>query len=407
MDSQNEIEKYSKMSSQREIFKSLSKKIDRCSRQTIKLTGTIIESIIQKNIENIKKLCLKGFPDDLPMLRAIIWKIYLDYIPIDIETWKDVLPKQRSQYHYLKNIFMKMKKEEYDNKTYTHKDLFCLIAKDVNRTYSQFNFFFQPTSKDINLSNEQLQNIIAERQACSLSTEEEIYKLNAIETHAEVMERILFVFSQMALDLSYQQGMNEILALIYFTFCYDRNFVEETVENVEADSFWAFYNLMKKIKSSFDNSDPFNTFVKGDLLSNALKVVDKEIFDHFESIGLHQSMFCYKWFILLLSQEFPVNEILRLWDIFFMEDNKFFYVFFACLAVIEIKKEKLMSMNDMPLELMEMENFTDIEMGSFIRTMLEIKEKHEDLIRNLIKPYEVGVFNKGKKIQSLNVEKGK
>lgn len=377
---------YSKMTTQGEVFASLSAKIDRCSKHTIGLTGTILESIIKQNLSEIKAIHISGFPDDLPMLRAILWKIYLKYLPLDIMEWDGYLPKKREEYHILKDMFMKIKRDEYENKTYEHKSILELICKDVNRTYSTYGFFFQPTKKDILITEKELEEMRNERKNCSMNNVDKIYKLNAMETHAEVIERILFVYSQMETTVSYKQGMNEIIAPIYYCYAYDKTFTEETVENIEADSFWSFLNVMKQLKSSFDQTDKFNTFVKGEILEKLLGIIDNELLEHIKSLGLQFNMFCYKWFILLLSQEFDVNEILRLWDVFFMEDNKFYYVFYACLAVFETKREKLIEMDDMVQALLELQNFEEIEIESLIKEMIYIRETFDAKIAGLVDP---------------------
>lgn len=41
---------------------------------------------------------------------------------------------------------------------------------------------------------------------------------NYIETHADVLHRILFIYAKLNPGIKYVQGMNEVLAVIYFCF---------------------------------------------------------------------------------------------------------------------------------------------------------------------------------------------
>lgn len=43
-------------------------------------------------------------------------------------------------------------------------------------------------------------------------------KQNYIETHADVLLRMLFVFGKLNKGIGYVQGMNEIIAVLYYCF---------------------------------------------------------------------------------------------------------------------------------------------------------------------------------------------
>lgn len=55
----------------------------------------------------------------------------------------------------------------------------------------------------------------AECKKAELSIED---RNNYIETHADVLARILFIYAKLNPGIRYVQGMNEILAVLYFCF---------------------------------------------------------------------------------------------------------------------------------------------------------------------------------------------
>ena len=59
---------------------------------------------------------------------------------------------------------------------------------------------------------------------------------------------MIFIYSKFSPDVSYVQGMNEIIAPIYYCFSYDKLYEEENENDIEADTFWTFYLLMQKMK---------------------------------------------------------------------------------------------------------------------------------------------------------------
>src|SRR5690606_32483047 len=97
-----------------------------------------------------------------------------------------------------------------------------------------------------------------------------------------VLYRILYIYAKLNPDVNYVQGMNEILAPIYYCFSVDEKL--DINMDIEADSFWAFNFLMEDIKPLFmrnKDNQVDGIFQKLSNLNEALKIVDKEIYNHF------------------------------------------------------------------------------------------------------------------------------
>ena len=60
------------------------------------------------------------------------------------------------------------------------------------------------------------------RRNCSMNDINDIYKININETHQGILLKILFIYLTFFLDISYMQGMNEIIVPIYFIFSFDK-----------------------------------------------------------------------------------------------------------------------------------------------------------------------------------------
>ena len=72
---------------------------------------------------------------------------------------------------------------------------------------------------------------------------------NYLETYADVLHRILFIYAKLNPGIKYVQGMNEVLAVIYYCFLeQDRResdggaFIPR--KYAESDAFFAFSNIM-------------------------------------------------------------------------------------------------------------------------------------------------------------------
>ena len=364
--------------------------------QTINKSSGFIESLISKNKKNLSLFSENGLPDEIPILRSIVWKINLGYLSIDNEKWENILKSKRTSYFYYKEAikkklleeyklyenYEKMKKEEKDElDKKSNKLLLEQICKDVNRTHNQMDFFFKLTDDTNKLSQKELIDLMDNRRNCSMKDIKDIYKINIKETHADVIIRILIIYSIFSPDISYVQGMNEILAPIYYTFTFDKQYgVEENIENIEADVFWTFDSLMSKIKDSFNREkdhEDIGVSGKVERLKKMLYLVDIQLYEHFEKYNVEYYTFAYRWFILFFSQEFLMIDILRLWDYLFAHDDKYLNCYFVSLAVLELKKDDLL-VSDLSGILSNLKSLKNLNIEDIISFAKNIKTQYYD-----------------------------
>ena len=391
-----------KNSQKKPILQIIVNKILSSPNQTINKSSGFIESLISKNKKNLQIFSEDGLPDDIPILRSIIWKINLGYLPIDNEEWEKIMEEQRNSYNYYKNIFKKklleeyklyenydkMNKEEKENldKT-TNKLLLEQICKDVNRTHNQLDFFFKPTDETNILSQKELIEIMDKRRNCSMKDIKEIYKINIKETHADVIVRILFIYSNFFPDLSYVQGMNEIIAPIYYIFSFDKTYgVESSIENIEADTFWTFNSLMNHIKDNFKHENAIENICiekKIKKLKKMLAIIDFQLYNHFDVFKVEYYTFAYRWFILFFSQEFLLIDILRLWDYLFAPDDKYLNCYFVSLAVLELKRDELL-VSDLSGILSNLKSFKGLNVEDIISLAKKIKKENLEKFTQII-----------------------
>lgn len=381
-------------SNKKPILQIIVNKILSSPNQTINKASGFIESLISKNIKNLKIFSEDGLPDEIPILRSIIWKINFGYLPINNEEWTKILEDKRSSYFYYKEIFTKKLQEEFklykdyntmskedkekiDKKT--NKSLLEQIRKDVNRTHNQMDFFFKSIDENNKLTKKELMEMMENRINCSMKNINDIYKINIKETHADVIVRILFIYSYFFPDLSYVQGMNEIIAPIYYIFSFDKTYgVEPSIENIEADTFWTFNCLMTQVKDIFNREkDDKDIGLSGKVkrLKLMLKIVDSQLYEHFEKYKLEYSAFAYRWFILFFSQEFLMIDILRLWDYIFAPEDKFLNCYFISLAVLFLKKDELL-VSDLTGMLSELRSIKGLNVEEMISISKKIKSEY-------------------------------
>ena len=365
--------------------KNLTKHLSSCTKSTSEIASLALGIIKSKDKKKLYEICESGLPDDLPILRAYIWKIILGYLPLDISEWDSTLAKKREEYKIYKKFIKEKLKKELEKKEYTSKDILEQIIKDVYRTNTQFSFFFQPTDKNKNFNKEEILNIYNKRKNWDFSNIEEVYKYDNFEneTHTDVLKRILFTYSSILQDVSYHQGMNEILAPIYYTFSYDKLYLEENEEDIEADSFWSFYFLLNGIKNNFEENQE-GLFYKSEILNECLKIVDEDVYNKLLEKNIKCEFFCLRWFVVLFGQDFDMGDVIRIWDFVFSNENKNYLLFYVCLAVINLRRNVIIN-GEMNEILQGFQNLRDLMCDDVIFLAVDIRNKWKDKLDNIIK----------------------
>ena len=398
MENKNET----KTSKKKPILQIIVNKILSSPNQTINNSSGFIESLISKNQKNLQIFSENGLPDEIPILRSIIWKINLGYLTINNEEWEKILEDKRNSYIDYKDIFKKKLLEEYklyqdyDKKSKEEKEkldkksnklLLEQICKDVYRTHNQMDFFFKPTDENIILSQKELNEIMDNRRNCTMKDINDIYKINIKETHADVIVRILFIYSTFFPDISYVQGMNEIIAPIYYIFSFDKTYgVETNIDYIEADTFWTFNSLMNQIKDNFNHekdNEKMGITSRIKKLKKMLQILDLQLFEHFEKFKVEYYTFAYRWFILFFSQEFLMIDILRLWDYLFAPNDKFLNCYFVSLAVFELKRDELL-VSDLSGILSNLKSFKGLNVEDIISLAKNIKNQYGEIFLQII-----------------------
>ncbi len=408
-----------------------------------KLKNKILELIKALNTSsinsyNVKKIAFYGLPDDIASMRSLVWKYILNYLSSNVDNWEQTIDNKRLEYVNLrKKIFdafdlariknggkprsisdttetntskentsnsnsnstenkqptptKKKKTPTFDHPLATTKEskwksyfedqaLLDEIEKDVRRTRTHMHFFFMPSKSSIqsqSVTNEQITKS-ADKKRNDPGNHDKLFQSD-FESNADVMCRILFIYGKQHPEIRYIQGMNEMLAAIFYCFSNDQN--PYFYINLEADSYYCFEKLMDEIKDIYirskDNTETgIQTRIKN--LNKLLKIQDREVYDHFVGYRVEIQYFVFRWYSLFLTQEFEMPDILRLWDSILSEDDKFEFLNMLCLAIIKNKRSEIIE-SDFSGIMMALQNLDKIDVENLIKTAESIRE---ELIRN-------------------------
>ena len=314
-------------------------------------------------------------------LRPMAWKIFLGVLPdtTSLREWVEIISNQREEYKKKLKKFCKIKKfvgdplggnkkKKKNDGPIEDTDLKNLINKDLDRTHQEIDLFLQ----------NKIKNILA---------------------------NVLYIWSKENSTVSYRQGMNELLAIIfivfypyYFTctrkpkttkediieYLKDINLYKDDIyiyfhdeDEIQSELFYTFEALMKKgMTNLFDpyilqKDDPgykiyeiFPQMWKDDsnenkptyvyrrcslLIKEKLKSLDNDLYAHFKKIDLNCEVFLQRYLRCIFCREFNLNDVYIIWDIIFYDNyvNKdkekydFIYMEYISIAMIFKIRDKL------------------------------------------------------------------
>ncbi|EDQ92965.1 uncharacterized protein MONBRDRAFT_13826 [Monosiga brevicollis MX1] len=330
------------------------------------------------DLEHLQSFCRGGVPE-IKGARSLCWKVLLFYLPSNKAIWDEHLQRSRDQYQdfieefingssvsgamagslsataHAPHLLTALGRDDFfhDNEVLTQ------INKDVRRLNPDFSFFQQPTgrprpsreplshrvqqavleSATIVTNRDGLQTI--KRCVRSLSSagpnDMMVEPASGDERHWEVIERILFIYAKLNPGIKYVQGMNEILGPIYFCFAMDPDLTWS--QHAEADAFFCFTNLMSEIRDVFIKTlDDSETGI-GALMAR-LEVLLAEhrpdLAESLQNMSLKPQFYAFRWLTLLLSQEFKLPDLMRLWDTLFASSSRLDTLLHVCIAMLEL-----------------------------------------------------------------------
>ncbi|KAF3783447.1 TBC1 domain family member 13 [Nymphaea thermarum] len=306
------------------------------------------------DLTELRKLAAQGVPDSSG-IRSIVWKVLLGYLPCNREIWPDEMRKKRVQYEAFKEELLINPSElarrlelssgtENDNAKGEGRGLLhrSEITQDehplsLGKT-SVWNKYFQDTE------------IIEQIDRDVMRTHPGMHFFSgdspSAKSNQEALKRILVVFAKLNPGIRYVQGMNEVLAPIFYVFRNDPD--EENAAQAEPDTFFCFVELLSGFRDHFcqqlDNSvvGIRSTMTR---LTQILRQHDEELWRHLEiTTKVNPQFYAFRWITLLLTQEFNFADCLQIWDMLLCDpDGPLESLLRVCCAMLILIRRRLLA----------------------------------------------------------------
>ena len=350
-------------------------------KQDIEQCMSNFRLLILNNIDDIPKIKAnlissgKMSHSEKEFIRAFSWKVFLNTIPIDekstLKTWiEDTLSKRKT----IRNLIKKNTLNKFKG------DPLAGFSTEGQKESDDWDSFFKQT---------EISNIIKNDVDRTMPYE----KLFQEPYIREMESTILKLFAKNYKEVSYKQGMNEILSvLIYAMYPYyvkspitkytneiiDK-WVKDPISNykeiyhffhdeneLENDVYCLMENLMIKYGlSKFFDDPPRESKLTPYLIKRAKTIIikklgkqDRQLYNHFITQYLDFGCVFQRWLKCMFKREFPIKNCCLIWDTILANEGEkntgeLIYVDYILLAmVLNIKYELLKRDNNEMFELL-------------------------------------------------------
>ncbi|THD23664.1 hypothetical protein D915_005724 [Fasciola hepatica] len=323
--------------------------------------------------------------------RSVCWRIHLGILPPDMRHWNMAITRHRRSFqelNYLVNLDphlsntrdhpLSLDQQSRWRQHFGTRETKRLIAQDVDRTFPEVEYFRCP--------------------------QVQISMVNVLCCYVEHTKS------------DYKQGMHELLAPLFFVLYSDQIAFQHACEAdevpaqlktylstlftdryLEADAFGLFSHIMNYVRSWYANdriapsqpktsstneadvirlfnstpdlspsdkhvtSNPGVTFL-GEVHSKLLQKHNQELYYHLKKLDIVPALFGLRWIRLLFGHEFPLQDLLYIWDCIFAAEENLILVRYLYVSMLNYLGPSLLQMgySDCLSHLMHFPQGTDV-----------------------------------------------
>lgn len=261
-----------------------------------------------------------------PAIRPEAWKYLLGYYPLgsNIEERGEIDKEKKAQYYMYKRQWSTVTPEQEENwselKQRKHN-----IDKDVVRTDRNWAYYKEHSSPNLRILND-----------------------------------VLLTYTFYNYDLGYVQGMNDLVSILLIV-----------MDSNEVETFWCFKGLMDRIGDNFEKHQTGMHRQLGQI-SLILKYIDYEFWLYLKKHNSSELFFCFRWLLILFKREFPLLDVLRIWESIWCDFFCTYHHLFITVAMVLRYRDRIMNeemefddilkfVNDLSMQMNAAEILSDAE----------------------------------------------
>uniref|UniRef100_A0A8C4Z394 TBC1 domain family, member 22a n=1 Tax=Gadus morhua TaxID=8049 RepID=A0A8C4Z394_GADMO len=281
------------------------------------------------DLEELRKLSWSGIPRQV---RPITWKLLSGYLPANADRRECVLQRKRQEYFGFIQQYYDSRNDEH------HQDTYRQIRIDIPRMNPE--------------------RLVMQPQV------------------TEIFERILFIWAIRHPASGYVQGINDLVTPFFVVYVFEyigeeevENFDvsslrEESLRNIEADSFWCMSRLLDGIQDNYTFAQPgIQRKVKA--LEELVSRIDDSVHLHMQQYEVEYLQFAFRWMNNLLMRELPLRCTIRLWDTYQAEPEGFSqFHLYVCASFLVLWRKEILEERDFQGLMILLQNLPTMHWGN-------------------------------------------
>uniref|UniRef100_A0A8C5CSG3 TBC1 domain family, member 22a n=1 Tax=Gadus morhua TaxID=8049 RepID=A0A8C5CSG3_GADMO len=302
------------------------------------------------DLEELRKLSWSGIPRQV---RPITWKLLSGYLPANADRRECVLQRKRQEYFGFIQQYYDSRNDEH------HQDTYRQIRIDIPRMNPE-RLVMQPQVTEIHIDIPRTNPLIPLFQQASVQ---------------EIFERILFIWAIRHPASGYVQGINDLVTPFFVVYVFEyieeevENFDvsslrEESLRNIEADSFWCMSRLLDGIQDNYTFAQPgIQRKVKA--LEELVSRIDDSVHLHMQQYEVEYLQFAFRWMNNLLMRELPLRCTIRLWDTYQAEPEGFSqFHLYVCASFLVLWRKEILEERDFQGLMILLQNLPTMHWGN-------------------------------------------
>ena len=304
--------------------------VSKNNQKELELLNLLQQPVI--NLHRIREITWNGIPT---RFRAEVWKLYLDYLPVNAAIRQTTLNHKRQDYfEFVDRVFVESQRFLW---TSAQKEIDAQIMRDLPRVR---------------------------------------HPLFRHQRAQQMFERILFVWAVRHPASGYVQGMNDVLHPFFLAFLspyiwglsedsiFTNNIPsdleskitinltpddldkisDEQLKIIEADCFWCYSKLLDGLQDLYTKDQP-GLYRMLRSLSIVIDRVDPALSAWIAKEDIDYQEFAFRWVNCLLVREFSMDLVFRLWDNYISNILKISSMhIYTCAAFLEILSPRIISL---------------------------------------------------------------
>uniref|UniRef100_A0A4W5M568 TBC1 domain family member 5 n=1 Tax=Hucho hucho TaxID=62062 RepID=A0A4W5M568_9TELE len=299
--------------------------------------------------------------------RSVCWKLYLEVLPEDKSQWLNKTKELRAQYEKIKETHI-----TNPRKAAGQQDL--VVNNPLSQDVGVISYTFKYNS------GYQIMSLMS--FSCLLFPEMRYFQDEDVRTK---LTDILFCYARENEQLLYKQGMHELLAPIVFVLHCDHQAFQHASETAhpseemlsllnpmfhEHDAYAMFSQLMETAEPWFSSFEREVRRGKDEMLTSMpfarpqdsgpsvaivtkvnriqdqlVKKHDVELHMHVNRLEIAPQIYGIRWVRLLFGREFPLQDLLVVWDALFADSITLDLVDYVFVAMLLYIRDALIASN--------------------------------------------------------------